>query len=73
MRMLQSRIRPERYWFTFSLLLAVLFKQGYAEEKGSEPAGTSVELTAEEARAIAKDVYIHGFPIVMNYKTPTTS
>ncbi len=69
MRMLQSRIRPERYWFTFSLLLAVLFQQGYAEEKGSEPAGTSVEVTAEEARAIAKDAYIYGFPIVMNYKT----
>ncbi len=69
MRILQSRIWSERHWLALSLLLAVLLQQGYAEEKSSEPTGAGVEVTAEEARAIAKDAYIYGFPIVMNYKT----
>ena len=31
--------------------------------------GTTASVTPEEARAIAKEAYVHGFPMVMNYKT----
>jgi hypothetical protein len=32
------------------------------------PAAHAVTLTAEEARSIAKDAYIYGFPLVDNYR-----
>ena len=32
---------------------------------GSQPGS----ITSEEARAVAKDAYVYGFPMVMNYKT----
>ncbi len=31
--------------------------------------GSTASVTAEEARAIAKEAYVYGFPMVMNYKT----
>ena len=31
--------------------------------------GTTASVTPEEARAIAKEAYVYGFPMVMNYKT----
>lgn len=38
-------------------------KQSSSNENGQE------ELTAEEARIIAKEAYVYGFPLAMNYKT----
>ena len=39
----------------------------------SQPTETQIasgsELTAEEARGIAKEAFIYGFPMVVNYKT----
>ena len=40
-------------------------------DKGSDSTGATspVTVSADEVRAIAKDAYIYGFPMVMNYKT----
>ena len=51
------------------LLLAVLFLQGCGGEKKPEPTGTNLEVTTSDVKAIAKEAYIYGFPMVMGYKT----
>lgn len=38
-------------------------------QKQGTPAALTQGLTADEARAIARDAYVYGFPMVMNYKT----
>lgn len=40
-----------------------------SETSEATPVGEKVDLSAEAARAIAKEAYVWGFPIVMNYKT----
>ena len=41
-----------------------------AEQDRSETVDTTrIDVSAEEAQAIAKEAYVWGFPIVMNYKT----
>ena len=49
--------------------IAALFLLGCGGEQNTEPSGAKAELSAEEAQAIAKEAYIYGFPMVMNYKT----
>jgi hypothetical protein len=36
---------------------------------GTNSAETAVNMSLEEAQAIARDAYIYGFPMVMGYKT----
>ena len=38
-------------------------------EDGTVPLAAESELSADEARAIAKEAFIYGFPMVVNYKT----
>ncbi len=38
-------------------------------QKKETPAAVTQDLTAAEARAIAKEAYVYGFPMVVNYKT----
>jgi hypothetical protein len=45
-----------------SILLVVLLLSACRDD-------SKVQVSADEARAIAKEAYIYGFPIVMNYKT----
>ena len=47
------------------VFIAVIFTIGSCLPTHSQ----AQELTPDEARAIAKDAYIYGFPLVMNYKT----
>ena len=49
-------------WLVIVLLAALAWVCGCAETE-------TREVTAEEATAIAKEAYVYGFPIVMNYKT----
>ena len=49
--------------------IATLFLLGCGGEQNTEPSGAKAELSAEEAQAIAKEAYIYGFPMVVNYKT----
>ena len=55
------------------IILMMLFgctKDEPAETQKQKPATTSTqELTPDEAKAIAKEAYVYGFPMVMNYKT----
>ncbi len=67
MKVRQYRIK--RHALQSCLLLAVLFLQGCGGEKKPEPAGTNLEVTTGEVKAIAKEAYIYGFPMVMGYKT----
>jgi len=48
-------------------LSALLLFSGCESE--SDPGIGHAHLTPEEAKAIAKEAYVYGFPIVMNYKT----
>jgi hypothetical protein len=57
-----------KYHLLSTLLLpAALFLSGC--EKPSDPAAAQSDVTPEEAQAIARDAYLYGFPMVMNYKT----
>lgn len=52
--------------------LVMLFgctKEEATEAQKKESASTTEELTPAEAAAIAKEAYVYGFPMVMNYKT----
>ena len=49
------------------LLLSALLLSGCNEKPASEALNT--EVTPTEAQAIAKQAYLYGFPMVMNYKT----
>jgi hypothetical protein len=42
---------------------------GVRADKGSSQERASADLSAADAKAIAKEAYIYGFPIVLNYKT----
>jgi len=50
-----------------ALLAVVLLSSGCGQP--AETQTDSSELTADEARAIAKEAFIYGFPMVINYKT----
>ena len=50
-------------------IAAAMFLLGCGDERTTRPAGTKMDISVEEAQAIAKDAYIYGFPVVMNYKT----
>ena len=57
-----------KYHLLCTLLVpATLFLSGC--EKPSDPAAAQSDVTPEEAQAIAKEAYLYGFPMVMNYKT----
>ena len=49
------------------LLPAALFLSACG--KSPEPGAAQGDLTPEEAQNIAKEAYLYGFPMVMNYKT----
>ena len=49
------------------LLLPALLLCGCGNQPESAP--TTTDLTPAEAQAIAKEAYLYGFPMVMNYKT----
>ncbi len=51
---------------TVALLLAAL--SGCGNNAGNVPSTTSGTLAPDQARAIAKDAYIYGFPMVDNYR-----
>ena len=44
-------------------------EKGELTQTAALPQGATAELSAAEARVIAKEAYIYGFPLVMNYKT----
>jgi hypothetical protein len=50
------------------LLLSLAILVGACADKSSEPL-TSEQLTSGQVEAIAKEAYLYGFPMVMNYKT----
>jgi len=54
-----------------TIVLATLFGCESSETKPpvADPAGTTQDLSADEAKAIAKEAYLYGLPMVMNYKT----
>lgn len=52
---------------TLILLLSAVLISGCAEKPAADTDNT--EITPAEAKAIAKEAYVFGFPIVMNYKT----
>jgi hypothetical protein len=57
-----------KYHLLSTLLLpAALFLSSC--EKPSDPAAAQSDVTPEEAQNIAKEAYLYGFPMVMNYKT----
>ncbi len=57
-----------KYHLLSTLLLpAALLLSGC--EKPSDPAAAQSDLTPEQAQNIAKEAYLYGFPMVMNYKT----
>ncbi|MFC1765048.1 hypothetical protein ACFL6U_23625 [Planctomycetota bacterium] len=53
------------------LILAVLLLalSGCSGNNSAGSLETQAALSPDEARAIAKEAYVYGFPIVMNYKT----
>ncbi len=61
-----KRIVARRIW-NFSLALALLFVAACSDEKKTETATSG--LAAADARAIAKEAYIYGFPMAVNYQT----
>ena len=50
-------------------LIAALLLLGCDAENATGPSEAKSELSADEARAIAKEAFIYGFPMVVNYKT----
>ena len=50
-------------------LVAALFLFGCGADNETGPSREKSALTTEEARAIAHEAYIYGFPMVVNYKT----
>ena len=50
-------------------LIAALLLLGCGAENATEPSKAKSELSADETRAIARDAYVFGFPLVMNLKT----
>jgi len=50
-------------------LIAALLLLGCDAENATESSEAKSELSADEARAIAKEAFIYGFPMVVNYKT----
>ena len=56
-------------------LIAALLLLSCDAENATERSEAKSELSADEARAIAKEAFIYGFPMVVNYTTrrrPTT-
>ncbi len=47
-------------------LIAALLLPGCGGEKTTDPSGAKISV--EEAQTIAKEAYIYGFPMVMDYK-----
>ena len=42
---------------------------GCSVDNNKEPSGTRADVSDEEARSIARNAYVYGFPLVMNLKT----
>jgi len=57
-----------KYLPVILILMAHLLLPGCGRGGGGS-AGVDSSLTAEEARAIAAEAYVYGFPLVMNFKT----
>jgi hypothetical protein len=57
----------EHHFISTLLLPAALFLS--ACDKPSDPGAAQSDVTPEEAQNIAKEAYLYGFPMVMNYKT----
>ncbi len=49
-------------------LVAAVFLLGCSADNSTEPSGTNTDVSAEEARAIAKEAYVYGFPLVDSYR-----
>ncbi len=58
----------KKFLKAFPLITALLLLACDAEN-ATEPSEAKSELSADEARAIAKEAFIYGFPMVVNYKT----
>ena len=54
-----------------TVILATMFgcESSNTKPTATEAAETPQDMSPEEARAIAKEAYIYGFPMVMGYKT----
>ena len=74
------RLSDSRNWILAAGLLLIVFAgYGQSQENGNDDSASvdngksqqraSAELSAADVKAIAKEAYVYGFPIVMNYKT----
>jgi len=50
-------------------LIISVFLSGCGGDQGTEATADSTAVSAEEARSIARDAYVYGFPLIMNLKT----
>lgn len=50
-------------------MIAAVFLLGCSDDDSTTPSGTKTDISAEEVKAIARDAYVYGFPLVMNLKT----
>ena len=55
-------------WNALGLLLLSIFASTLLSSCGSKGTGAGAQLSPEETRAIAKEAYVYGFPIVDNYR-----
>ena len=60
-------IRVLAAWAVLALLVGCGAKESGEAEKSSPPP-TSAAVTPEQARAIAKEAYVYGFPLVDNHR-----
>jgi hypothetical protein len=56
-------------FFAFVMLFGCTKEETTEAPRKESATATTGELTSAEARAIAKEAYVYGFPMVMNYKT----
>ena len=55
--------------FALVMLFGCTKEEATETQKKATPAAATQELTPAEAKQIAKEAYIYGFPMVLNYKT----
>lgn len=55
--------------FTFLFLFSLILSVGCKNSPNSSASSSSATLNTEEAREIAKEAYVYGLPLVLNYKT----
>ena len=56
-------------FFALVMLFGCTKEEATETQKQATPAAVTQELTPAEAKSVAREAYVYGFPMVMNYKT----